>query len=159
MSRTYEYRRKFTAEILEASIFGAFILAIQTRKHENNLTQRQLASRTGKEKTGISKLLSGPRNWQIQTIATLSEALDVRFEFSLVDRTNPFRKFTSTGIQWVNVANVNWSYAGIDNIPLNEIAPSPVPPPPIPPLELAQQPSGQPLPNVDGKKLALAEAG
>lgn len=98
MYQSYEQRRKFASEVLEASFFGAFLLAIEARKNEASLTQSELAQRTGREKTGISKLLSGPRNWQIRTISDLAEALDLRVEFALVDRLNPQRRFTPTGI-------------------------------------------------------------
>ena len=98
--RAIEQRRKFAAEMIEAAFFGAFVTAIAIRKEEQSLTQVELAKRTGREKTGISKLLSRPRNWQLHTISDLAEALNLRLEFSLVDRVNPMRRFTQTGIEY-----------------------------------------------------------
>lgn len=95
-----ERRRKFAAELMESAFFGAFLLAIDARKSEQALTRSELGKRMGREKTGISKLLSGPRNWQIDTISDLAEALDVRLEFALVDRLNSFRRFTATGTEF-----------------------------------------------------------
>lgn len=101
MPRTsYKARREFAAELLEHAFFGAFYTAIATRKREESLTRKQLASRMGREKTGVSKLLSGPRNWQLSTIADLAEALGLRVEFSLVDRHLPIRHFTAVGVQY-----------------------------------------------------------
>ncbi|SRR6266849_9266194 len=100
MSQSYDDRRTFAAQLLEASFFGAFIMAIDARKNEQGLTQGELAQRAGREKTGISKLLSGPRNWTIRTISDLAEALDLAVEFVLVDRLNSFRQFTPTGIEY-----------------------------------------------------------
>lgn len=97
---SYKRRRAFATELLEHAFFGAFYTAISTRKNEDALTRAKLGSRMGREKTGISKLLSGPRNWQLSTIADLTEALDLRLEFSLVDRHYPIRRFTATGAQY-----------------------------------------------------------
>lgn len=95
--RFSEVYRSFEIENLKADFFGMFLVAIQARKNEQGLTQDELAHRLGKEKTGTSKLLSGPRNWQISTIAEMALALDVEIELALVDKTNPARKFTPTG--------------------------------------------------------------
>jgi hypothetical protein len=97
---SYKKRRAFAADLLEHAFFGAFYTAIVARKNEDGLTRAQLGSRMGREKTGISKLLSGPRNWQLSTISDLSEALNLKLEFRLIDRLNPFREFTSTGVQY-----------------------------------------------------------
>jgi transcriptional regulator with XRE-family HTH domain len=101
MYQNYEERRAFASEIIEAAFFGAFMVAIDARKAEEKLTQATLAKRTGREKTGISKLLSGPRNWQLSTISDLAEALDLRLEFCFVDEHNPMRRFTQTGMQFI----------------------------------------------------------
>lgn len=100
MSQSYEGRRQFAAYVLETSFFGAYMTAIAARKGEQELTQNDLAERTGRDKTGISKLLSGPRNWTIKTISDLAEALDLRVEFKLVDLYNPIRQFTPTGVMY-----------------------------------------------------------
>lgn len=97
---SYKKRREFAAEILEHAFFGAFYTAIAARKKEEGLTGAQLGSRMGREKTGISKLLSGPRNWQLSTISDLSEALDLRVDFALVDRHVPTRCFTASGVSY-----------------------------------------------------------
>jgi hypothetical protein len=97
---SYKARREFAADLLEHAFFGAFYTAIDARKKEEALTRNQLGSRMGREKTGVSKLLSGPRNWQLSTIADLSEALGLRLEFSLVDRHHPSRIFTASGVQF-----------------------------------------------------------
>jgi len=100
MFQSSEANRIFAAQVLEASFFGAFITAIDARKNETKLTQAELAERTGREKTGMSKLLAGPRNWKISTMSDLAVALDLTLEFALRDRLNPMRKFTATGIEY-----------------------------------------------------------
>jgi len=100
MYQDYKFRRSFASEIIEAAFFGAFAVAIDARKNEESLTQAELAKRTGREKTGISKLLAGPRNWKLSTISDLAEALDLRLEFVLVDQHFPTRRFTQTGVAY-----------------------------------------------------------
>jgi hypothetical protein len=97
---SHEQRLKFASKVLEARFFGAYITAIEVRKDERQLTQAVLAARTRREKTGISKLLSGPRNWKLSTISDLTEALELNFEFALVDRLTPTRRFTATGVRY-----------------------------------------------------------
>jgi transcriptional regulator with XRE-family HTH domain len=101
--------------VLEAAFFGAFKLAIDARKKEEGLTQAELAKRIGREKTGVSKLLSGPRNWTIGTISDLVEALGLKLEFALVDKANPVRRFTATGVDFSTEAS-----AGAELMPTNE---------------------------------------
>jgi DNA-binding phage protein len=114
---SYKNRRDYAAEILEAAFFGAILTAIGVRKKEQSLTRSQIGFRMGREKTGISKLLSGPRNWQIRTISDLAEALDLRLQFSFVDRNFPIRKFTATGIQYGIVPQTNWLSVGNETLP------------------------------------------
>jgi hypothetical protein len=95
---SFKNRRKYAADMLTHAVFGAFYTAIALRKQEHALTRAQLGSRMGREKTGISKLLAAPRNWQLSTISDLAEALDLRVQITLFDRLNPLRTFTSTGV-------------------------------------------------------------
>jgi DNA-binding phage protein len=119
MSQDYEQRRVFASEIIEAAFFGAFMVAIDARKNEENLTQAELARRTGKEKTGVSKLLAGPRNWKLSTISDLAEALDLRLEFVLVDQHCPSRRFTQTGMAFVAPQNAPPTPVGFGYDPIN----------------------------------------
>ena len=96
--------QEFSAHVMEAEVFGAFMLAFDTRTAEAGMTQTQLAERLGKDKTGTSKLLSAPRNWTIRTISDLAVALNVVVELSLRDRIEPTRIFTSTGVTYSAVS-------------------------------------------------------
>ncbi len=84
--------------VLDASIFGAFLLAIEARRDEDSLTQTKLAELMGRDKANISKLLEGPQNWTVQTISDLAQALDLEVEFVLHDKHKPGRQFTPTGV-------------------------------------------------------------
>lgn len=93
------FERGFNYEILAPAIYAAFVLAMEARRDEDQLTQAELARRMGKDKTRVSKLLSEYRNWTVRTISDLCTALDVTFEFGLVDNCYPLRLFTGTGVE------------------------------------------------------------
>lgn len=101
-----KHQLQFASEVLEAQIFGAFWLAIEARRKEDGLTQNELSERTGRDKTNISKLLDGPRNWTLKTISDLAEALNLQVEFSLKDKKKPERVFTPTGVTWESVTEI-----------------------------------------------------
>lgn len=124
-----DYLRGYRAKVLEARVFGAFVSAIQYRKENNGLTQKALAEMTGKDETGISKLLSGPANWQLRKISDLAGALNLDFEFALVDRADRCRVFLDTGVrelvfssQWLEARVARPTYTHIDNV-LNALRP------------------------------------
>jgi transcriptional regulator with XRE-family HTH domain len=118
---SYKHRLQFAAEMMETAFFGAFYAAILARKEEQSLTRAALGKRMGREKTGISKLLSGPRNWQIDTISDLAEALDLRLEIALVDRVNPLRKFTPTGVVFNIPTEMTTGLSQLINAPSPEL--------------------------------------
>jgi len=103
-----KFERAFQKEVLQTSVYGAFMSVIETRKEENGLTQANLATLTGKDKTGVSKLLSEPKNWTIRTVSDLCVALDVQFLFCLIDNTHETRVFTGTGVEHVNLQRVGF---------------------------------------------------
>ena len=111
--QNFEFERGYNYEILTASIYGAFLCAIETRKEENSLTQAKLATLTDKDKSSVSKLLAGPGNWTTRTISDLCVALDLGFEFCLVDKLLPYRVFTATGVETANpTVSTNTLYEG-----------------------------------------------
>lgn len=98
------FEREYQYEILSAAVFGAFLSAINARKDEEGLTRAELARLTGRDKTGISKLLSGPRNWTTKTVSDLCVALALRPELYLFDLKHSDRVFFAEGA-YVNVTS------------------------------------------------------
>jgi transcriptional regulator with XRE-family HTH domain len=97
-----EFEREYHKDIAEREIFGALLVCVQFRKLFSNLTQTELARRTGKDKTAISHLLKEQSNLTINTIAELANSLDVDFKFAFVDRIDPTRIFTGTGVHYLD---------------------------------------------------------
>lgn len=94
------YDRMYFADIFKSAVHSAFIAVIQYRKKHDGLTQKELSSRCGKDKTQISKLLSEPANWQIKTVSDLAFSLDVDVNITLTDKANPSRVFTPHGVTY-----------------------------------------------------------
>ncbi|MEJ0094137.1 MAG: helix-turn-helix transcriptional regulator [Methylocella sp.] len=105
-SKFDENEREFLGLTLARQIFGALYLAVQFRKASQGLSRVDFGDRTGRDKTGVSKLLSGPGNWTTRTISDVANALELDVQITFVDRYNPYRAFTPTGINYlpVNVA-------------------------------------------------------
>jgi transcriptional regulator with XRE-family HTH domain len=97
-SRFDESEREFLGLTLERQIFGAIYAAIEDRKSSHGMTRTEFGERTGRDKTGVSKLLRGPSNWTIHTIAAVANALELTVEITFVDQYDPFRVFTPTGL-------------------------------------------------------------
>lgn len=92
--------RDFLGETLARRIFGAIYAALILRKSDQGLTRAAIGDRTGRDKTGVSKILRGPGNWTIKTISDMANALDLDVEVRFVDKYNEYRIFTPTGIQY-----------------------------------------------------------
>ncbi len=93
-----DYDREYFCEVNAHAIFSAFFCAIQYRRDNSGMTQKELARRTGKDKSTISKMMNGPANWNLKTAAEMAFALDLEVEIVLVDKSNINRTFTPSGI-------------------------------------------------------------
>lgn len=92
-----EYDRLYHADIFMSSVFSAFFSALQYRKKHDGLTQSELSARMGKDKTQISKLFSGPANWELRKASDTALAMGLEIQFSLRDKSNPSVVFTPHG--------------------------------------------------------------
>ena len=97
-SRFDANEREFLGITLARQIFGALYSAVEDRHTNHGLTRGELAERTGRDKTGVSKLLRGPSNWTIRTISDVANGLELDVEITFVDRYDRLRAFTPTGL-------------------------------------------------------------
>ncbi len=108
-------RLEYEREMIYNEFYGALIAAIKARKKEKGLTQTQLAARLGKDKTRLSKILSGPQNWQIGTVAELAVALDITLELTFRDDAKPFRRYTPSGASEVTPTEMSMLVTDFQN--------------------------------------------
>lgn len=92
------YDREYFYEITSSAVFSSFFCAVKYRRDSSGLTQKDLASRIGKDKTQVSRILSGPSNWTLKTICDLAFALDLDVKFVLLDKGSAHRTFAPHGV-------------------------------------------------------------
>lgn len=93
-----DFDRTLNAEMLQTQIFGAYFSAIEFRKSNVNLTNVEIARRSGWSRSHITKIMARPQNWTIETISRMATALDLEFTFVLVDRTDRRKGFNANGL-------------------------------------------------------------
>ena len=101
MFETSQQRREFAAAALHTALVRAIRHALHARREEDGLSQRNLSRIYGREMFINNTLTSW--NWKTSTICNLAEAIGLRFEFAFVDRKNPRRRFTPTGVEYREV--------------------------------------------------------
>jgi transcriptional regulator with XRE-family HTH domain len=97
-SRFDDNELAFLRETLFREVFGAAYNVLTVRKDEIGFTRDDLAHRTGWDKTSISKILKGPANWTLKTLSDFCNAVEVDVDIKLIDRRDPDRAFTPTGV-------------------------------------------------------------
>ncbi len=68
------YARTATRLKVAASVWKLF----DSLRREKGWTQERLAKRLGKNKSQVSRMLNGPGNWTLDTVADLLEAMDAK---------------------------------------------------------------------------------
>lgn len=94
-----KYVIMYSVDIMKARIFGAFLCAAEHRRNSDGFTRKMLADFIGKDEGSVSKLFTKPSNMTIKTVTELCEALNVEFQFALVDRTDARRVFLDVGMK------------------------------------------------------------
>lgn len=95
---TEEYDRQFVSEMLQTEVFSAFYALREFRKSNVGLTNAELGRRCGWSRSQVTKLLSAPQNWTLETIAQLAAGLGAEFKFVLIDKLDRSRNFNAGGM-------------------------------------------------------------
>jgi DNA-binding phage protein len=102
-----EYKRDYLSEVLQTRIYGALLSAAEHRKTYEGLTRKEVAEKTGKDETAISKLFAKPQNFTLKTISDLAYALDLEIEFAFVSRANRDHVFLDVGFRNRHLSRTN----------------------------------------------------
>lgn len=102
-----EYKRGYLADVFQARVFGAFLSAAEHRKSNYGVTRKEIAVRSGKDETAVSKTFSRPQNWTLKTVSDLAYALDLDVEFALVDRKDRDCVFLDVGFRRRRLGHTN----------------------------------------------------
>ncbi|MFY9971747.1 MAG: helix-turn-helix transcriptional regulator [Roseiarcus sp.] len=93
------YERTYVMDMMEREVYGIILSAFRFRKEFGALSQNDLAHRSGKNKTQISEIMREPANREINTIAVFANAMDMDVYIAFIDRVDPTRIVTTTGVQ------------------------------------------------------------